>query len=213
MRSLMVTSALALIVATGIASAQTSTTQDTARPDAAQQAQPKDTPAAETAKQPGTPNRATSAKDIQGGSGNPTPDQTGGPPEAGPIPLRGDTETRGNGLEVAGATEQTAPAKFSKHNAELDEYSIMGYPLQLSDQQRQAVWQAVGKDGTSKSAQGQSVVEETGVFLPSTVQGEGFPDELSKQIPILRGLKYVQVDDKLLIIQPANGIVRGVIEE
>jgi Ni/Co efflux regulator RcnB len=29
----------------------------------------------------------------------------------------------------------------------------------------------------------------------------------------LRGLKYVKVDDKVLLVQPANGIVRGVIEE
>jgi hypothetical protein len=205
MRSLIATSAL--IVAASVASAQTSTTQDTARPDAAQQVQPKDTPSAETAKQPGAPNAPTSASDKRGGSGNPSPDQSAGPPEAGPTPLRGD------GLDVPGATEQTAPAKFSKHNAELDEYSIMGYPLHLDDKQRHSIWQAVGKEGTSKSAQGQAVIEEAGVFLPPIVQGESFPDDLAKNIPILRGLKYVQVDDKLLIIQPSNGIVRGVIEE
>lgn len=207
MRSLMATSALALIVATGIASAQTSTTPDTARPDAAQQAQPKDTPAAETAKQPGAPNAPTSASDTRGGSGNPSPAQSAGPPEAGPTPLRGD------GLDVPGATKQTAPAKFSKHNAGLAEYSIMGYPVQLDEKQRNVIWQSIGKSGETKSAAGQAIIEEPGTFLPPLVQANEFPDALSKEIPILRGLKYVKVDDKVLIVQPSNGIVRGVIEE
>jgi hypothetical protein len=207
MRSLMATSALALIVATGIASAQTSTTQDTARPDAAQQAQPKDTPAAETAKQPGAPNAPTSASDTRGGSGNPSPAQSAGPPEAGPTPLRGD------GLDVPGATKQTAPAKFSKHNAVLAEYSIMGYPVQLDDKQRHAIWESVAQRGATKSAQGKTITEEPGTFLPALVQADEFPEALNKEIPLLRGLKYVKVDDKVLIVAPSNGIVRGVIEE
>jgi hypothetical protein len=36
---------------------------------------------------------------------------------------------------------------------------------------------------------------------------------LTSEIPLLRGLKYVKVEDKVLIVQPANGIIRGVIEE
>jgi hypothetical protein len=199
MRSLMATGALALLFATGVAVAQTSTTQNEMRG--------KDTPAQETGKQPGAPNAPTSASDVRGGKGNPSPDQTGGPPEAGPSPLRGD------GMDIPGATRQTAPAKFSQQNAKLAEYSIMGYPVQLDEKQRHAIWQALGKAGETKSADAKSITEEAGTFLPPLVQADEFPDGLSKEIPALRGLKYVKVDDKVLIVQPANGIVRGVIEE
>ena len=196
MRSLIGTSALALLFATGVAVAQAPAPKT-----------PTDTPAQETGHQPGALNSPSSASDIRGGQGNPSPDQTGGPPEAGPSPLRGD------GMDVPGATKQTAPAKFSRHNAELAEYSIMGYPVQLDEKQRNAIWQSVGPRGETKSAEGQAITEEPGTFLPPLVQADEFPDGLSKEIPALRGLKYVKVDDKLLIVQPANGIVRGVIEE
>lgn len=196
MRGLIGLSALALAIAVGAADAQTPPS-------------PTNTPAQETAKQPGAPN---APGQVQGGQGNPTPDQSIGPPNAGPVALRGDG-LRGDGLEVPGATEQTAPAKFSQHNADLDGYSIMGYPVQLDDKQRQSIWQAVGKTGETKSADGKTIVEEPGTFLPPLVQGSEFPEGLNKEIPLLRGLKYVKVDDKVLIVQPSNGIVRGVIEE
>ncbi len=196
MRSLIGTSAIALLFTTGFVLAQAPASQT-----------PKDTPAQETGRQPGAPNAPTSASDIRGGQGNPSPDQTAGPPEAGPTPLRGD------GMDVPGATRQTAPAKFSKHNAELAEYSIMGYPVQLDEKQRTAIWQSIGQSGDTKSAEGQTITEEPGTFLPPLVQADEFPDGLSKEIPSLRGLKYVKLDDKLLIVQPSNGIVRGVIEE
>src|SRR5690606_2470980 len=48
---------------------------------------------------------------AQGGQGHPVPLQTIGPPNAGPLAVRGD------GLELPGATAQTAPAKFSQKNA------------------------------------------------------------------------------------------------
>ena len=146
---------------------------------------------------------------AQGGQGHPTPAQTIGPPNAGPLPVRGA------GLEVPGATRQTAPAKFSEENSELAEYSIMGYPVQLNDQQRQAIWQSLGA-GESKetaSAEGKTIFAEAGVFLPEGVQAQPLPEQLSSQIPELHGLKYVKTDDKVLLVAPANGIVRGVLGE
>jgi hypothetical protein len=148
-------------------------------------------------------------EDAKGGVGNPAPAQTIGPPNAGPVPLRGD------GMEVPGATAQTAPAKFSQKNADRAEYSIMGYPVQLNDEQKHAIWQAVGGDKAKEtaSAEGKTIFAEAGVFLPSNVDAQPLPDQLNAQIPQLRGLKYVKADDKVLLVAPSNGIVRGVIEE
>jgi hypothetical protein len=51
------------------------------------------------------------------------------------------------------------------------------------------------------------------VFLPPNVEAQPFPEGTTGEIAALRGLKYVKADEKLLIVQPANGIVRGVIQE
>ncbi|HEX5777767.1 MAG TPA: hypothetical protein VFY21_02910 [Xanthobacteraceae bacterium] len=246
MRDLFRSSALALILAAGVAGI--SVAQDTKQPDAsAQQPAQKQAPAlskdGETS--PGARDAAKSilentpgikgpdsggaaAQDAeqkkdaasggktdkpvdnaQGGQGHPAPLQTIGPPNAGPLPVRGA------GLEVPGATRQTAPAKFSEENAQLAEYSIMGYPVQLNDQQKQAIWQSLGVDSTKEtaSAEGKTIHAEVGVFLPDGVEAQALPDQLSSQMPELRGLKYVKADDKVLLVAPSNGIVRGVIGE
>lgn len=204
MRNLFRISALAAVLVASAAIAQQSTPSDSQQPlgsanEAAQQRM-QETPGA----------AGGTTEDAKGGVGHPAPAQAGGPPEAGPVPLRGD------GLDLPGATAQTAPAKFSQKNADLDDYSIMGLPVQLDDQQRHAIWEAMsGQQVTEKSgpAMGQTIHAETGVFLPDNVDAQPLPDQLGVQIPQLRGLKYVKTEDKVLLVAPSNGIVRGVIEE
>ncbi len=202
MRNLLHTTALAVALVAGAASAQQASPdnqQPQGTPNEAAQQRLQNTPGA----------KGGNAQDAKGGSGNPAPAQTVGPPEAGNVPLRG------NGLDVPGATTQTAPAKFSEKNSELAEYSIMGYPVQLNDQQKQAIWQSLGADSKKEtaSADGKTIFAEAGVFLPEGVQAQPLPEQLSSQIPELRGLKYVKADDKVLLVAPSNGIVRGVIGE
>jgi hypothetical protein len=256
MRALLGTSALAVVLAAGIATAQQQPApqpeqQDRAHkqaprvidpPNTAGQPSAQQQPAQQTQQQPaqqqtqqqppqqptqqsggekiapeqkatqqgasGTaPSRPTGTQtDIQGGAGHPKPSQAVGPPNA-------QEPTRGAGMQVTGASSQTVPAKFSSEKANLAEESIMGHPLQLNDQQRSAVWKALAEKDTTDSARGKTIHEEPGVFLPPLVQGQEFPSGLTSEIPLLRGLKYVKVEDKVLIVQPANGIVRGVIEK
>jgi hypothetical protein len=202
MRNLFSTSALAAILIAGAAVAQTSSPanqQPVGNANEAAQERAQNTPGA----------KGGTLEDAKGGVGNPAPAQTVGPPNAGPVPVRGD------GMELPGASAQTVPAKFSEKKAELAEYSIMGYPLALDDQQKQAIWQAIGgqQAKTTASAEGKTVFAEAGVFLPDNVDAQPLPDQLNTQIPLLRGLKYVKVDDKVLLVAPSNGIVRGVIEK
>jgi hypothetical protein len=211
MRNLLRTTALAALLIAGTAVAQQSNSPDKQQPvgnaNEAAQERSQNTPGA----------KGGTVEDAKGGAGNPAPAQAGGPPEAGPVPLRSDGSDamRGNGLELPGATAQTAPAKFSEKNADLDEYSIMGLPVQLDDQQKHAIWQAVGGEQAkdTASAEGKTIFAEVGVFLPNNVDAQSLPDQLNAQIPQLRGLKYVKADDRVLLVAPANGIVRGVIEE
>lgn len=203
MRNLLRTTALAAVLIAGAASAQQSTSPDNQKPQGA----PNDAAQQRMQNTPGA--KGGDVQDAKGGSGNPAPAQTVGPPEAGNVPLRGD------GMDVPGATAQTAPSKFSQKNAELAEYSIMGYPLQLSDEQKQAIWQSLGTDSKKEtaSAEGKTIFAEPGVFLPDGIDAQQLPEQLNSQIPELRGLKYVKTDDKVLLVAPSNGIVRGVIEE
>jgi hypothetical protein len=200
MRNLLHSTALVAILISGVAVAQQPPgNQPTGNANEAAQERLQNTPGA----------KGGTVEDAKGGVGNPAPAQTVGPPNAGPVPLRGD------GMEVPGATEQTAPAKFSQKNADLAEYSIMGYPVQLNDEQKHAIWQAVGGEQAkdTASAEGKTIFAEVGVFLPDNVDAQPLPDQLNAQIPQLRGLKYVKADEKVLLVAPSNGIVRGVIEE
>lgn len=211
MRNVLRTTALAAVLVAGTAVAQQPNSPDkqqpVGNPNEAARERSQNTPGA----------KGGTLEDAKGGSGSPSPAQAGGPPEAGPVPLRSDGSDvmRGNGLEVPGATGQTAPAKFSEKNANLAEYSIMGYPVQLNNEQKHAIWQAVGGEQAkdTASAEGKTIFAEVGVFLPNNVDAQPLPDQLNAQIPQLSGLKYVKADDKVLLVAPSNGIVRGVIEE
>lgn len=212
MRDLFRTSALALVLscAAAVVSAQQ---------PAEQQQQPQSTPAQNSA-QPVDQEKERAkadAKDEQSGKVDGQLGNTAGrTPERGQAIGMAPSEASTDGgapREIPGATPSTMPAKYSKENAERAELAIMQTPVLLNDEQKQAIWQAVGQGKATASAEGKTVHAETGVFLPSAVVAEEFPAGLQNGMPALRGLKYVKVDDKVLLVQPANGIVRGVIEK
>lgn len=214
MRDLLCTSALVLVLAAGAAGAQTLPPNERAQTPNMQQPSPQS-----TEQQNQGPSKSNAMRD---GAIAPSEDKIGGPPEseAGQRDsknLAGSTADDATGThrdmaEIPGATPQTMPAKYSKDNADRAEYSIMGYPIQLSDQQKQAIWQAIGEKTATANEAGEKIHAEAGVFLPRTVEGQELPQRLHDMAE-LRGLKYVKTDDKVLLVQPSNRIVRGVIEE
>jgi hypothetical protein len=215
MRDLLRTSALALVFAAGVAGAQTLPPNEQPQTPSAQQTSPQN-----PQKQNQGPSKSNATRD---GTIAPSEDKIGGPPEAeagqrdsnnlAGSPAGDATGSHRDMAEIPGATPQTMPAKYSQENTERAEYSIMGYPVQLSDAQKQEIWQAVGAKPATANDGGEKIYAEAGVFLPPLVQGQALPEGMSNEIAELRGLKYVKVDDKILLVQPANGIVRGVIEE
>ena len=211
MRDLFRTSALALVLSCAAAAVSA---QQPGQP------QPQQTPAQNNA-QPAdqeTERAKSKAKDEQSGKVDGQLGNTAGrTPETGQAigmaPSEASSDGGGSTRVVPGAVRETMPAKFSEENAKRAEGAIMQTPVLLSDEQKQAIWQAVGQRGATASTKGETVHAETGVFLPSSVAAEEFPAGLQNSVPALRGLKYVKVDDKVLLVQPANGIVRGVIEQ
>jgi hypothetical protein len=88
----------------------------------------------------------------------------------------------------------------------------MARPVKLSDEQKAAIWKAIGEKTVAADASKGRIYAEAGVFLPPNVEAQAFP-EGTGNIAALRGLKYVKAGDKVLLVQPANGVVRGVIEQ
>jgi len=208
MRDLIRTSALILVFTAGVAAAQQPSSQTS--PQNGQSPAGVEEEANKAAKgriESAPSSEGATIEDARGGKGNPTPDQVVGPPNAGPVPLRGD------GRDLPGASPQTVPSKFSERIAAQDDMPIMARPVKLSDEQKAAIWKAVGdKAATADDSKGK-IFAEAGVFLPPNVEAQPFPEGATGEIAALRGLKYVKAGEKLLLVQPANGIVRGVIEE
>ncbi len=125
-----------------------------------------------------------------GSSGSATPSNAAAP-QAGPI----------------GATQQTMPAKFSKRNDILDRVPIMAFPLQLDEQQRRQIFQAVMADKTQLAANADH-------FAPASE----LPDHIAlndthplpaglRGIKLLQGLNYVKGKSKVLLVEPATRVV------
>jgi hypothetical protein len=221
MRDLIRTSALVLIFTAGIAGAQTLPPERASPGHQAQpqnqlneKSQPEGQPidhAQERAKQPNTdPGK------IDGQEGN----TAGRTPEKGQAiglapsqaASKGETDDLKD-IDIPGVTPQTVPSKFSERIAAQDDMAIMARPVNLSDEQKAAIWKAVGDKAATVNDSKGKIFAEAGVFLPPNVEAQPFPEGATGEIAALRGLKYVKAGEKLLIVQPANGIVRGVIEE
>jgi len=124
-------------------------------------------------------------------------------------------QPRGNGgdeprLGPIGAIGQTMPAKFSKRNDTLDRVPTMAWPLAISDQERQQVYQTVMSDQSSSI--------DVSKFRPADQlppelalkDMHPLPDNIAK-IGDLDHLAYIKGKDKVLLVTPATRIVVDVI--
>jgi hypothetical protein len=198
-------------------------------PVQAQDAQQNAAPKAESG-QPGTPNQAagenrkSSGTNDQAGpsSAAPTANQDGqgdkathstagraGTEEPGSHAPSQDTAVLVNGAwNVAGAPadSQTVPAKFSKRNDAIDKLPIMGMSLGLSDDQKRKIVESVRAANAPVANTAARVAEE----LPWNVTVHDLP--ASANDPAMAKLKYVRVQDRVLLVEPTNRIVVGEIQ-
>jgi hypothetical protein len=114
-------------------------------------------------------------------------------------------------LAVPGAPDgDTVPSKFSEKNAADDQRPIAGYTFKhLTDAQRHAIYQSV--TGQSQAAAVTKVDLRVGDQLPSTAALAPLPDELSAQIPGVTRYRFAKAGDNLLLINPGNRVVVGII--
>ena len=111
------------------------------------------------------------------------------------------------GTGPIGATPQTMPANLSKTNDTLDRLPTMAWPLGLSDQQRQRIYQAVMADKTAPVTDAGNLARTS--VLPAEValnETHDLPSSVG-DIARVHGLEYVKTKDKVFLVEPTNRIV------
>jgi hypothetical protein len=110
-----------------------------------------------------------------------------------------------------GASGDTMPAKFSEKNAADDKLPLGGYRLKhLTDAERQAIYRSVSK---AKAEPNRNVHAAVGNQVPNSVALQPLPGEVTAQVPDTRGLKFVTARDKVVLVDPVNMMVVGVLGE
>ena len=86
------------------------------------------------------------------GQGTAPAQNSGDQATTGAVPGSATTAAGAGTAGPIGATIQTMPAKFSRRNDLLDHMPMMAWPLRLSEQQRQQIYQAVMADKSAPAA-------------------------------------------------------------
>ena len=111
-----------------------------------------------------------------------------------------------------GSTGQTAPSTVSARNAEQDKLPTVAFAFPLNDEQKKMIVQSVAQSPKSPDA---DKVAKAGVrnFVPddSNVVASEFSADVKKQMPNAANYKFVKGDKQVLIIDPVNEVVIGMI--
>jgi hypothetical protein len=103
----------------------------------------------------------------------------------------------------APAESETAPAKWSDKILARDKIPNMARPLVLNDEQKRRIYDVVRNENKPVA----SVDAHMAQFLPPSVELFEMPSDLASAIPAVRDLKYVRLDDRVLLVQPPNKVV------
>ena len=98
---------------------------------------------------------------------------------------------------------QTVPAKFSSRNAALDKLPIVAQMLWLTDAQRKQILASVQASKAPVIKLTANVTSE----LPGTVSLHALPQPIETELPNTSDLKFVRLQDKVLLVYAPNWIV------
>jgi hypothetical protein len=149
---------------------------------------------------------ATSDQNKQGDNATHSTPGRAGTEEPGSHAPSQDSAVLVNGkLDVAGAPadSQTVPAKFSQRNNAIDKLPIFGMSLGFSEEQKRAIADAVRESNAPVTASTAKVSDE----LAMNVVAQDWPASVTD--PAFAKLKFVRVQDRILLIEPANRVVIG----
>jgi hypothetical protein len=120
------------------------------------------------------------------------------PPPSGPVFVNGV-------LNAPGAPQdtQTTPSKVSERNAALDKLPTMAVPLGLSDEQKQRIIASVSGEKPADT----KVRAKPADILPSNIVLRDLPKDITSAIPQVADLKYVKLQDRVVLVRAPNRIV------
>lgn len=123
-------------------------------------------------------------------------------------PAQAATASSIPGEQIPGATRQTMPSTVSAENPAQDKLPIAAFQLPLSPEQKAKIAASIAQAPvTSADVSGLKVSSE----LPSNAAMQDFPLTLTTQMPEAKRYKYVNLPDQVLIVDPPNWKVVGVI--
>ena len=105
-----------------------------------------------------------------------------------------------------GSGPGTMPAKFDKDVAARDRIAIMARPLPLSDDQRRRVYDTIMSNASFPVTPTDA---DPATFLPATLELSELPSGMADDIPVIRGYKFIKLQDRVLLVAPANHVVVG----
>jgi len=105
----------------------------------------------------------------------------------------------------APAGTQDEPAKFSMKNAALDGLPILAFPLMLTDQQKQAIYQKFSEGQAAQS----NITAKLSEQVPATLALQELPADLAAGMPSVRDYRFLRAGDRILVINPRENVVVG----
>jgi hypothetical protein len=105
-----------------------------------------------------------------------------------------------------GAGPETMPAKFDESIAARDRIPIMARPVPLSDDQRRRLYDTIMSNASIKVTPTDA---DPATILPGAIELSELPSGMADDIPAIRGYKFVKLQDRVLLVAPANRVVVG----
>jgi hypothetical protein len=199
MRRNILIAGITFALSVGMANAQTSTPTGQNNPPADQKQQQNGPPPAEARPVPG-PRLPTQPPGQEADNAKPTMLQ----PNQSAMPDRVNEP-------VPGATRQTEPSNVSAANAAQDKLPILAMQFPLTDEQKQKIAASLGIAKDQRAASVQVTVAQS---LPNNdISLQEFSADAKAAVPGLGRYKYVQLNDRILIIDPPFWTVVGDIKK
>ena len=80
-------------------------------------------------------------------------------------------------------------------------------PLQLTPTQRQTVYRTIVRERVAPAQP--TVTYRVGMRVPETTQLYSVPDTVAVEVPAVRSYKYMMVNDRVVLVDPATSEVVG----
>jgi len=112
--------------------------------------------------------------------------------------------------QVPGATPQTMPSTISAENAAQDKLPTIAFQFPLTAEQKSRIAASLAKASVAPVGNIDAKVTQS---VPSSVMLQRFSDDVTAEIPNVAQYRYVNLSDRVLIVDAPNWTVVGEIKK